>query len=558
MERQPVVEAVAARGTRSCSRVFGAFLASSVDVDVAAGRRDRRACTSSSGRSSSAAPRERRLRRRCGIVVTQPAGSATCDGVVVGRARPRWSVVAVFLSSPRTMRSATMHADEERRRRSPTLRIARLRFRRFSPPRAPRAASGVLLLAWRLSALGTARRMYWPGNPSGSRDAGPPVAWSAVLARPEVRRHLGRRPRPHPRRRRPRRAHAARRRRRRGRRLGDGQVHRRPRAPRPRRRRAARRARDGHAAHRGRAHLDGAARDGGRGPRRSPRCSFTGIAGRHRHRHRARQGQDHRGHGPTASARRSPRARSRSSPASRACRPTRDITTLGRGGSDTTAVALAAALGADVCEIYTDVEGVYTADPRIVPDGAQAAARLVRRDARDGGDRRPRARAAVGRVRAQPRREGARAFEFHVGARHLGHRGGRRWTRRSRWSRRSSRASRTTRPRRRSRSSRCPTGPASRRRSFRDLADAGVNVDMIVQNVSTAGHTDISFTVPRADVARASRCMEKIVVDTEAERLPHRRAHRPGVARRRGHEDASRYRGQDVRGARRPRASTSR
>src|SRR6202142_3327240 len=46
---------------------------------------------------------------------------------------------------------------------------------------------------------------------------------------------------------------------------------------------------------------------------------------------------------------------------------TRDITTLGRGGSDTTAVALAAALGADVCEIYTDVEGVYTADPRIVP-----------------------------------------------------------------------------------------------------------------------------------------------------------------------------------------------
>ena len=45
-----------------------------------------------------------------------------------------------------------------------------------------------------------------------------------------------------------------------------------------------------------------------------------------------------------------------------------DITTLGRGGSDTTAVALAAALGADVCEIYTDVDGVFTADPRIVPE----------------------------------------------------------------------------------------------------------------------------------------------------------------------------------------------
>ena len=47
---------------------------------------------------------------------------------------------------------------------------------------------------------------------------------------------------------------------------------------------------------------------------------------------------------------------------------TRDVTTLGRGGSDTTAVALAAALGADVCEIYSDVDGVYTADPRLVPD----------------------------------------------------------------------------------------------------------------------------------------------------------------------------------------------
>src|SRR4029079_4984126 len=46
---------------------------------------------------------------------------------------------------------------------------------------------------------------------------------------------------------------------------------------------------------------------------------------------------------------------------------TSDVTTLGRGGSDTTAVALAAALGADVCEIYTDVPGVFSADPRIVP-----------------------------------------------------------------------------------------------------------------------------------------------------------------------------------------------
>ncbi|MCP1121803.1 amino acid kinase family protein, partial [Robbsia andropogonis] len=48
-------------------------------------------------------------------------------------------------------------------------------------------------------------------------------------------------------------------------------------------------------------------------------------------------------------------------------RTTGEITTLGRGGSDTTAVALAAALDADVCEIYTDVDGIFTADPRVVP-----------------------------------------------------------------------------------------------------------------------------------------------------------------------------------------------
>ena len=52
-----------------------------------------------------------------------------------------------------------------------------------------------------------------------------------------------------------------------------------------------------------------------------------------------------------------------------------DVTTLGRGGSDTTAVALAAALEADVCEIYTDVEGVFTADPRIVPEARKLALR---------------------------------------------------------------------------------------------------------------------------------------------------------------------------------------
>ena len=67
-------------------------------------------------------------------------------------------------------------------------------------------------------------------------------------------------------------------------------------------------------------------------------------------------------------------------------RDTMDVTTLGRGGTDATAVALAAALGAS-CEIYSDVAGVFTADPRVVPEAPQARRRLVRGDARDGGFR---------------------------------------------------------------------------------------------------------------------------------------------------------------------------
>ena len=65
----------------------------------------------------------------------------------------------------------------------------------------------------------------------------------------------------------------------------------------------------------------------------------------------------------------------------------KDVTTLGRGGSDTTAVALAAALKADVCEIYTDVDGIFTADPRIVPNARHLDTVVLRGDARDGGGR---------------------------------------------------------------------------------------------------------------------------------------------------------------------------
>ena len=111
-------------------------------------------------------------------------------------------------------------------------------------------------------------------------------------------------------------------------------------------------------------------------------ASLHRLAGRHHHRHAARPGPDRRDP-PTSGS------RSRSSAGNvvivagfQGLSTEYDITTLGRGGSDTTAVAMAAALGAEVCEIYTDVDGVFTADPRIAPRGPQDRPHLLRGDAR--------------------------------------------------------------------------------------------------------------------------------------------------------------------------------
>jgi aspartate kinase len=192
----------------------------------------------------------------------------------------------------------------------------------------------------------------------------------------------------------------------------------------------------------------------------------------------------------------------------------RDITTLGRGGSDTTAVALAAALGADVCEIYTDVEGVYTADPRVVPQ----ARKLVR----VSFDEMLEMAATGGRVLALRSVEFARNHGVKVHVRSSFTWAPGTWvTEESDMATESmeqaiisgvthdiSEAKMTV--------EQVPDRPGIAATIFRDLADAGVNVDMIVQNVSTAGHTDISFTLPRADTAKAATCMEKVVVDSEA------------------------------------------
>ena len=153
-----------------------------------------------------------------------------------------------------------------------------------------------------------------------------------------------------------------------------------------------------------------------------------------------------------------------------------DVTTLGRGGSDTTAVALAAALSADVCEIYTDVPGVFTADPRIVPGRPQAPHRLVRGDARDGGVGREGAAATLGRVRAQPRRAHPLPIQLRGRTRYL------RLAEQETMERPLVTAVTHSTDEARVTLTGLPDIPGVAGRVFTALAEANVNVDMIIQN----------------------------------------------------------------------------
>ena len=186
---------------------------------------------------------------------------------------------------------------------------------------------------------------------------------------------------------------------------------------------------------------------------------------------------------------------------------TNDVTTLGRGGSDTTAVALAASLKADVCEIYTDVDGVFTADPRIVPNarkldrvsydemlelaasGAKVLVlRCVEYARRYGVPIHVRSSftthtgtlvtdqpAAEGEIVEQPIIAGVAHDRSEAKITVVG----------------------------------VPDVPGKAARIFQVVAGAGVNIDMIVQNVSVAatGLTDISFTLPATDGAAGTAAL---------------------------------------------------
>ncbi|HJQ43679.1 MAG TPA: aspartate kinase [Jatrophihabitantaceae bacterium] len=187
---------------------------------------------------------------------------------------------------------------------------------------------------------------------------------------------------------------------------------------------------------------------------------------------------------------------------------TKDITTLGRGGSDTTAVALAAALEADVCEIYTDVDGVYSADPRIVPNArrlntvtyeemlelAASGAKILHLRSVEYGRRygvpihvrssfsnKP-GTTVSGKMEDLPVEDAIISGVAHdrseVKVTVVG----------------------------------VPDKPGEAAAIFQELAGAEINLDMIVQNISTGGtgRTDVSFTLPASDGPTALAALKKV------------------------------------------------
>lgn len=187
-------------------------------------------------------------------------------------------------------------------------------------------------------------------------------------------------------------------------------------------------------------------------------------------------------------------------------RETKDITTLGRGGSDATAVALAAALNADVCEIYSDVDGVYTADPRIVHD-AQKLDTISFEEMLE--------MAAVGaKVLMLRSVEYARAFNVPLRVRSSYSNDIGTLVNGSMEDIPVEEAVLTGVAHDRSEAKitmvGIPDAPGEAAKIFRAVADAEINIDMVLQNVSKLddNRTDITFTCPREDGARAMQLLK--------------------------------------------------
>ena len=183
--------------------------------------------------------------------------------------------------------------------------------------------------------------------------------------------------------------------------------------------------------------------------------------------------------------------------------PENDITTLGRGGSDLTAVALAKTLSADECEIYTDVEGVFTADPRIEPKARKIEA-ITYDEMLE--------MASLGAQVMQSRSiEVAKKFDVPIQVRSsFSDKPGTMIIKEVK-NMEDAAVTGITLNKNESKITICdvPDKPGIAAKIFKQLAEGGINVDMIVQNVSHTRSTDISFTVPKADCAKAIKMTHK-------------------------------------------------
>jgi aspartate kinase len=190
-----------------------------------------------------------------------------------------------------------------------------------------------------------------------------------------------------------------------------------------------------------------------------------------------------------------------------------NITTLGRGGSDTTAVAMAAVLKADCCEIYTDVDGVYTADPRICPK-ARKLERITYDEMLE--------MASLGAKVLEIRSVGfARRYSVPLVVRSSFTEGpGTLVTLEDEkmeivpvsgvaLSRNDARVTIT----------RVPDRPGIAVRLFRPVADANIVVDMIIQNTSIEGYTDLTFTVPQGDLKKTMELIRPVAAEVGAQQV---------------------------------------
>ena len=190
-----------------------------------------------------------------------------------------------------------------------------------------------------------------------------------------------------------------------------------------------------------------------------------------------------------------------------------EITTLGRGGSDTSAVALAAALKADVCEIYTDVDGIYTADPRIVPN-----ARKIKKISYEEMLELASLGAKVMQIRSVEfgSKYGVR---IHVRSSFKDEEGSWIVPEEEIMEKVAVRGVTASDKEVQFTIVKVPDKPGIAAKIFKALGDAHIAVDMIVQTVSVDGYTDMSFTVAESDAPQAKEIVQKVAKDIGAQKV---------------------------------------